>query len=305
MIVDAPAILCVSITRRRTNSLINDTRKQTARPLAEHKSRNAWHRGVYGGARRRRLQRPDNRCGRGWSNPVARCASDPAREPRRRSRTENDGAARNVRARLHARRNAYPPQQGRVCDRAVRDVSGRQRSRQLPQPRVLLAAGIEQVRKWGLPRSLLRMAFLSSKTGQFTYFSQQLGAPNWRGTNVLDFGGNIGNMLRDPNCTIDEERYWCIDVVRESIERGRKVFPKAHWIFYDRYSFFFNPRGAKHLELPEMDTLFDYVVAYSVFTNTSRSDMLDLVSQLESKLTRDGTLAFTFIDPNYYSWPGR
>jgi SAM-dependent methyltransferase len=149
------------------------------------------------------------------------------------------------------------------------------------------------------------MAFLSSKTGQFTYFSQQLGAPNWRGTNVLDFGGNIGNMLRDPNCTIDEERYWCIDVVRESIERGRKVFPKAHWIFYDRYSFFFNPRGAKHLELPEMDTLFDYVVAYSVFTNTSRSDMLDLVSQLESKLTRDGTLAFTFIDPNYYSWPGR
>jgi hypothetical protein len=149
------------------------------------------------------------------------------------------------------------------------------------------------------------MTFLSTKTGQFTYFSQQLGEHDWRGKNVLDFGGNIGNMLRDPNCTIDEERYWCLDVVRESIKRGREAFPKSHWIFYDRYSFFFNPQGAKQLELPEIETLFDYIVAYSVFTNTSRTDMLDLVSQLETKLADGGALAFTFIDPFYHSWPDR
>ncbi len=149
------------------------------------------------------------------------------------------------------------------------------------------------------------MGFLSSKTGQFTYFSQQLGERDWRGKNVLDFGGNIGNMLRDPNCTIDEEHYWCLDVVSESIERGRETFPKALWIFYDRYSFFFNPHGAKQLELPEIVSLFDYIVAYSVFTNTSRADMLDLVSQLQNKVARGGALAFTFIDPHYHSWPGR
>jgi len=51
--------------------------------------------------------------------------------------------------------------------------------------------------------------------------------------------------------------------------------------------------------------LFDYIVAYSVFTNTSRRDMLDLVSQLESKLANGGALAFTFIDPNYHAWPDR
>jgi SAM-dependent methyltransferase len=149
------------------------------------------------------------------------------------------------------------------------------------------------------------MAFLSSKTGQFTYFSQQLGERDWSNRNVLDFGGNIGNLLRDPSCTIDEERYWCIDVVRESIERGREAFPNAHWIYYDRYAFFFNPQGAKQLELPPMDVLFDYILAYSVFTNTSRTDMLDLVRQLESKLAPGGALAFTFIDPNYHSWPER
>ena len=149
------------------------------------------------------------------------------------------------------------------------------------------------------------MAFLSSKTGQFTYFSLQLGERDWRGKNVLDFGGNIGNMLRDQNCTIDPERYWCLDVVAESIATGQAAFPKSHWIFYDRYCFFFNPDGARDLELPPLEVLFDYIVAYSVFTNTSRSDMLDLVKQLEAKLAPGGALAFTFIDPRYSSWPGR
>jgi len=68
---------------------------------------------------------------------------------------------------------------------------------------------------------------------------------------------------------------------------------------------FFNPEGAKELKLPELETLFDYIVAYSVFTNTSRTDMLDLVSQLGEKLADGGALAFTFIDPNYHSWPDR
>ena len=149
------------------------------------------------------------------------------------------------------------------------------------------------------------MGFLSSKTGQFTYFAQQLGQSNWRGKNVLDFGGNIGNILRDPNSTIDHDRYWCIDVVPESIEKGRAEFPEAHWVFYDRYCFFFNPHGVKDLDLPPLDQTFDYIVAYSVFTNTSRTELLQLVGQLEECLTKNGALAFTFIDPHHHSWPDR
>ena len=149
------------------------------------------------------------------------------------------------------------------------------------------------------------MAFLSTKTGQFTFFAIQLGERDWRGKYVLDFGGNIGNMLRDPSATIDEERYWCIDVVQESIKSGKTAFPKAHWVFYDRYCFFFNPHGISQLKLPELSRPFDYIVAYSVFTNTSPTDMLDLVEQLTERLSDGGALAFTFIDPHYSSWPGR
>ena len=149
------------------------------------------------------------------------------------------------------------------------------------------------------------LTFLSKKFGQFTYFSQQVGESVWRGKDVLDFGGNIGNILRDPAATIDEERYWCLDVVKDSIEHGKISFPNANWHFYNRYSFFFNPHGVPQLPLPDLGRTFDYIVAYSVFSNTTPSDMLQLVKQLEGLLASDGALAFTFVDPYYFSWPGQ
>lgn len=121
---------------------------------------------------------------------------------------------------------------------------------------------------------------------------------------MLDFGGNIGNILLDPAATIDEERYWCLDVVKDSIEEGKLNFPRAHWFFYNRYCFFFNPHGVPNLPLPDIHQSFDYIVAYSVFANTTPSDMLQLVEQLEKLLAANGALAFTFIDPYYFSWPG-
>lgn len=146
------------------------------------------------------------------------------------------------------------------------------------------------------------MTFTSTRLGQYAYFSQQLGDTMWRGKTVLDFGGNIGNILRDPNSTIDTELYWCLDVDKDSLELGKASFPRSHWLFYNRYSFFFNPYGVPNLPLPEMGQSFDYVVAFSVFTNTTESDMLQLVNELLSVLSGDGALAFTFIDPYFSTW---
>lgn len=146
------------------------------------------------------------------------------------------------------------------------------------------------------------MTFTSTRFEQFTYFSTQLGDTNWSGKNILDFGGNVGNILLDPNSTIDPERYWCLDVDKDSIEQGKASFPGSHWLFYDRFSFFFNPNGVRSLPLPQMDTEFTYIVAFSVFTNTSETDMLQLVDDLKRKLMPGGALAFTFIDPYYVTW---
>ncbi len=147
--------------------------------------------------------------------------------------------------------------------------------------------------------------FLSRKTDQFSYFAQQLGNGDWRGRKVLDFGGNIGNILRDPRSTIEPSNYWCLDVVPEAVEAGRARWPEAHWQFYDRQCFFFNPAGKPHVAIPDLGTRFDYIIAYSVFTNTSRGDMVDLVGQLTAMLAPGGALAFSFIDPRHNSWPRR
>jgi hypothetical protein len=149
------------------------------------------------------------------------------------------------------------------------------------------------------------VAFLSTRTWQFTYFARQLGEATWHAKDVLDFGGNKGNILKDPNATIDLDRYWCVDVVKDAIEMGKKSYPTSHWIFYDRFCFYFNPCGVPRLPLPRIEQRFDYIVAYSVFTNTLLTDMIDLVGELQGLLKDSGTLAFSFIDPHYHSWPGK
>ena len=158
---------------------------------------------------------------------------------------------------------------------------------------------IEEVHLWRgtAEQQALRSQFV--KAGQFAYFDKQLGHPEWRGKRVLDFGGNKGNLLLDPECTIRQQDYSCLDVIREAIEAGRKAFPEAHFVHYDRYNCSFNPEGVAELPVPDLGVEFDFILAYSVFTHTTLAEMKELVGQLQRLLTVDGKLAFTFIDPHW------
>src|SRR5262249_4781207 len=143
------------------------------------------------------------------------------------------------------------------------------------------------------------MTFVSERLGHFPYFDRQLGKPKWQGKRVLDFGGNAGNILLDPNCSIEHDKYWCIDISKDAIDLGRKRHPRANFVFYDRYNSEFNPGGTTDLDVPETGNRFDYIFAYSVFTHTSRAEMLDLVGRLKSVLAARGRLVFSFLDPDY------
>ncbi|HEX3185048.1 MAG TPA: class I SAM-dependent methyltransferase, partial [Pyrinomonadaceae bacterium] len=158
---------------------------------------------------------------------------------------------------------------------------------------------IEEVHVWrGTPeqRALRAQAI---KSGQFAYFDEQLDHPDWRDKLVLDFGGNRGNILLNPACQIRQGDYYCVDVVKDAVEEGRRMFPAAHWAHYDRYNCSFNPDGVVDLAIPDLGTEFDIILAYSVFTHTTLEEMLDLVSQLRAQLVPGGKLAFTFIDPHW------
>lgn len=140
---------------------------------------------------------------------------------------------------------------------------------------------------------------VSTRRTQFSYFDQQLGSPVWKGRKILDFGGNVGSFLVVGGEQVDHEDYWCIDLNPAVVEEGRRIYPRAHFVHYNRYSSQYNPNGVRYLPIPDCGVDFDIILAFSVFTHTDRSEMLELVGALRSLLTRDGVLAFTFSDPYY------
>jgi SAM-dependent methyltransferase len=146
--------------------------------------------------------------------------------------------------------------------------------------------------------------WISARMGQFAYFNQQLGHPDWTGKRVLDFGGNVGNILLDRKCAIEPRDYWSIDVSRDAMAEGKRRHPEAHFLFYDRYNHEYNPTGKVGLPIPDPGVRFDFIVAWSVVTHNSKSETLDFVDQLMELLTEDGRLAFTFMDPLWTAPPG-
>jgi SAM-dependent methyltransferase len=141
------------------------------------------------------------------------------------------------------------------------------------------------------------MSFVSSALEHLSYYDLLLDHPSWEQATVLDFGGNRGNALMAGR--IKASNYWCIDVSWDAIDRGRRDYPEAHWIFYDRYNFEFNPTGIADLPIPDLGRKFDYVLAYSVFSHIHEAEMIELVKELRRLVAEKGRLAFTFIDPHY------
>ncbi|MGH9915960.1 MAG: hypothetical protein ACRD63_11815, partial [Pyrinomonadaceae bacterium] len=66
-----------------------------------------------------------------------------------------------------------------------------------------------------------------------------------------------------------------------------------------RYSPRHNLDGIRNLPVPDMGLKFDIILAFSVFTHTHPSEMLEMVEQLRGMLRPQGVLAFTFTDPSY------
>jgi SAM-dependent methyltransferase len=140
---------------------------------------------------------------------------------------------------------------------------------------------------------------ISTRETQYDYFDQLLGGPVWRGSKILDFGGNVGGFLTSAGERINHEDYWCLDLNRQVLEIGSAQFPRAHFRHYNRYSSQYNPDGIRNFPIPDLGLKFDIILAFSVFTHTHQNEMLELVAQLRDQLTPQGVLAFTFTDPSY------
>ena len=149
-----------------------------------------------------------------------------------------------------------------------------------------------------LPARSFSWNLISTRSTQFSYFDFVLGQPRWKGQRILDLGGNVGTFLIGAGTRVDREDYWCVDLNRDVVEQGRRTYPGAHFVHYNRYNSQYNPNGIRGLPLPDCGVEFDIILAFSVFTHADQKEILELVASLRTMLADDGVVAFTFWDPH-------
>jgi SAM-dependent methyltransferase len=126
------------------------------------------------------------------------------------------------------------------------------------------------------------MSFIVSRKPRLPIFQEALEIDDWKGLKILDYGGNMGNILQygiDAD-QIDPADYTCIDVDKQALAYGRECFPEATWIHYDRFNEVYNTDGKEYLKFPFEDSTFDIACAYSVHSHASyeafKFDLLEL-----------------------------
>ena len=112
---------------------------------------------------------------------------------------------------------------------------------------------------------------VSTRSTQFGYFDDLLGHPEWKGRKILDFGGNVGTFLVGAGSRVDHDDYWCLDLNRDVVEQGRRTYPRAHFVHYNRYSSQYNPNGVRYLDPEEVTNTDAYAVAIRRYEEVARN----------------------------------
>jgi SAM-dependent methyltransferase len=157
----------------------------------------------------------------------------------------------------------------------------------------------DEARRVFAPTSSFSWNLVSTRRTQFPYFNELLGRPVWKGRKILDFGGNIGTFLASAGDKVDHQDFWCIDINPAVIAQGRSLYPRAHFVHFNRYNSQYNPHGIRNHPIPDCGVKFDFIFGFSVFTHVDEKEMIENVGSLRQMLSADGVLAFTFLEPHY------
>lgn len=108
---------------------------------------------------------------------------------------------------------------------------------------------------------------------------------------ILDFGGSFGNLIESSNGEILSTDYTCVDVDKIAIAEGKKNFPDATWLCYNRYNTMYNPNGDD--VWPELGR-YDLIFSYSVFSHSSYEDLISTIKYFKTILTNDGEIFISY-----------
>lgn len=108
---------------------------------------------------------------------------------------------------------------------------------------------------------------------------------------VLDFGCNHANFLLDGF----SGKYVGLDIDKDVIEKNKTLYPQHNWIYYKNYNFQYKCDTSIVREWPIIDTDFDRVLAFSVFTHTDFFEFSETVAFLKKHVKQSGSLLLTFL----------
>lgn len=116
--------------------------------------------------------------------------------------------------------------------------------------------------------------------------------PDWTSKRVLDFGCNVGHLLKTAGDKLPHSNFVGVDIHKESIEIARGLMPNATWVHFNGYNPTFNPGGERDA-LPELDGKFDVIVVYGVFTHCCLTEIHKWLAYLRSILSPGGVIIFS------------
>jgi 2-polyprenyl-3-methyl-5-hydroxy-6-metoxy-1,4-benzoquinol methylase len=121
---------------------------------------------------------------------------------------------------------------------------------------------------------------------------------NWAQKRILDYGCNIGNLLRSADGKINQKRYTGIDVQERPLEIARTDFPDANWVQYNGYHKAFNPLGDQ--KYPEFAEKFDYIFCIGVFQHMDITEILDTLEYFKTILAPNGRIIFSLWERKHW-----
>lgn len=135
---------------------------------------------------------------------------------------------------------------------------------------------------------------------RINYLKRALETDTLPAMNILDVGGNAGNLLRDGIETneIAPKNYTCMDVDQKVILEAAKEFPDATWIYRPVTT----PVYSRNLDQKDADVelkseAYDFILAYSVYTHDTVEAMHKDIEKMLSYLKPGGHFLFTYINP--------
>lgn len=128
-------------------------------------------------------------------------------------------------------------------------------------------------------------------TDRYDLYGKLKSTINFSNRKILDFGGSFGNLIESSNGKILSNNYTCIDVDNIALDEGRKNFPDANWIWYDRYNTMYNPDGIDIW--PKLDK-YDLIFSYSVFSHSNYNDLISTIEYFKTILTDNGEIFISY-----------